>query len=94
MCPYCGSDSFINAWNDDGSTALLVHPDLNTPPDLQPEVTGIPGNSGQCEFGAKATRSPRPCGIALMPLTKAMEGWWCTRSAGHDGPCAAVNRTI
>lgn len=26
---------------------------------------------------------PGRCGRAHLP-----EGWWCTRDAGHDGPCA------
>lgn len=25
-----------------------------------------------------------PCGTRIAP-----EGWWCSRAAGHDGPCAA-----
>lgn len=32
---------------------------------------------------AAASRPAKPCAAAL-------EGWYCTRNLGHDGPCAAL----
>lgn len=28
------------------------------------------------------------------PCTKPPPGWRCTREAGHEGPCAAVHRSM
>jgi len=29
---------------------------------------------------------PMPCGTGIAP-----PGWYCTRDAGHEGPCAAIS---
>lgn len=29
---------------------------------------------------------PMPCGTRIT-----LPGWYCTRDAGHDGPCAAIS---
>ena len=52
---------------------------------------GAPGNpQGEClEYERmRAGSDPKP--TSICGNTKAPIGWYCTRSLGHDGPCAAL----